>query len=1072
MKRYLQPILVLFFLCVLCDSVVSSSARAAEKKIEYNRDVRPILAENCFACHGADSAARKADLRLDRRDEAIKAEAIVPRDAEKSSLIERIFSDNKAQAMPPRKTKKHLTDAQKEILKRWIASGAEYQAHWSFIAPKRSTPPAVKNRSWIRNPIDRFILAELEKRGLPPAPEADRRTLARRVSLDLTGLPPEPADVEAFVNDKRPDAYERFVDKCLDSPHWGEHRSRYWLDAARYADTHGIHFDNYREMWSYRDWVISAFNRNLTFDRFTIQQLAGDLLPNRTLDQQVASGFNRCNITSNEGGLIPEEYLVLYTRDRTETTARVFLGLTANCAVCHDHKFDPLTMKDFYSMSAFFNNTTQGAMDGNIKDTPPIVFVPLMEDRRRWDALAKDLAEARKQVETRKQTARADFAKWLSSRSHAERGNENVAPATGSLPSEGLRFHAALNEGSGGTVHLMVDGKPRTAALASGAAWAAGHVADKAFKVQSGGTVEAADAGDFDKNQGFSYGAWVKLTKNVFGGAVLARMDDKHDYRGWDLWIQNGQVGAHIIHKWQEDALKVVSRNPMKTGQWNHLFITYDGSGRPGGVKVYINGEPQETNVDANSLRNSIRTKVPLTIGQRHTASRIDGLVLQDVRVYGRTLSGQEVEGLVKGARGSWLLSKPAKQRTAAETNELFDGWLASHDTAYQGLTKKIGDLQREELALKSRGTIAHVMQEKTGEPTAYVLYRGEYDKRRDPVKAGTPQSLPPLSKDLPRNRLGFAQWLLRPENPLMARVTVNRFWQELFGNGIVKTSEDFGTTGELPSHPELLDWLAVEFREIGWDVKRFFKLLVTSAAYRQSAQVTPKKLEKDPDNRLLSRGPRYRLDGEMIRDYALAASGLLVRKLGGPSVKPYQPDGVWEAVAMDVSNTRIYRRDSGDKLYRRSMYTFWKRAAPPASMDIFNAPSREVCTVRRERTNTPLQALVTLNDPQFVESARWLAQTTLQARSASDGKADGDETRIDFMARRLLCRPLRAEEMKVVQASLKDLLAHYKANAADAKKLLAVGEAKVDPKLDAGTLAAWTMLANEMMNLDEVLNK
>jgi hypothetical protein len=1033
--------------------------RAAERKIEYNRDVRPILAENCFACHGADSAARKADLRLDRRDDAIKAEAIAPGDVEKSALIERILSDEKSQVMPPPKTKKKLTEAQKETLKRWIAAGAEYEAHWSFIPPKRAPLPAVKDIGWVRNPIDRFILAALERRGLRPAPEADRRTLARRVSLDLTGLPPEPADMEAFVNDQRPDAYERYVDKVLDSPHWGEHRARYWLDAARYADTHGIHFDNFREMWSYRDWVITAFNRNMTFDRFTIEQLAGDLLPNRTLDQQVASGFNRCNITSNEGGLIPEEYLVLYTRDRTETTARVFLGLTANCAVCHDHKFDPLTMKDFYSMSAFFNNTTQEAMDGNIKDTPPIVFVPRMEDRPRWDAVAKELGEARKAVEARKQSARADFDKWVNN-------NKPGAPATGPIPSDGLRFQAALNEGNGGTIHLSVDGKPRTTALTSGATWDTGHVAARAFKSQAGSVLEVADAGDFDNTQGFSYGAWVKLTKNVPGGAVFARMDDQHDFRGWDLWIQGDRVGAHIISKWQEDALKVVSRNPIKVGQWNHLFITYDGSGKPGGIKVYVNGVPQETNVEAGSLRNTIRTKVPLKIAQRHTSSRIDGIILQDLRIYGRTLAAAEVDRLVKGTRGTWLLSKPAKDRSDAEKKELYDWWLTALDTSYQGLTKKVSDLQQEESALKSRGTIAHVMQEKSEKPIAYVLYRGDYDKRRDKVDADTPKSLPPMPKELPRNRLGFAQWVLRPENPLTARVTVNRFWQEVFGTGIVKTSEDFGVSGELPLNQELLDWLAVEFRETGWDVKRFFKLLVTSAAYRQSAQVTPEKLDKDSDNRLLSRGPRYRLDAEMIRDYALAASGLLSRKLGGPSVKPYQPEGVWEAVAMIGSNTRDYRRDDGDKLYRRSLYTFWKRAAPPASMDIFNAPSREVCTVRRERTNTPLQALVTLNDPQFVESARYLAQKTL--------KEGGDKTegRIDFMARRLLCRPLRTEEAKVVQASLNDLLAHYKAHAEDAKKLLAVGEAKTDASLDPTILAAWTMLANEMMNLDEVLNK
>jgi hypothetical protein len=1128
MKRLPRNDYLLSSLCVLCAFVVNSSGRGAETKIEYNRDVRPILAENCFACHGADSAARKADLRLDRRDDAIKAEAIVPGDVDKSALVERIFAEEKSQVMPPPKTKKKLTAAQKDTLKRWIAAGAEYQAHWSFIAPLRPTPPAVRAEKWVRNPIDRFILADLEKRGLQPAPEADRRTLARRLSLDLTGLPPEPADVEAFVHDKRADAYERFVDKMMDSPHWGEHRARYWLDAARYADTHGIHFDNYREMWSYRDWVINAFNRNLTFDRFTVEQLAGDLLPNRTLDQQVASGFNRCNITSNEGGLIPEEYLVLYTRDRTETTARVFLGLTANCAVCHDHKFDPLTTKEFYSLSAFFNNTTQGAMDGNIKDTPPIVFVPQLEDRPRWDAVVKELAATRKQIEARKQAARAEFDKWLASgtgvspvregggtgvspvrqtpsagggtgvspvrqtpsagggtgvspvrQTVREGGGTGVSPVRQTVregggtgvspvrqtPSAGLRFHAALNEGKG-TIALTVDGKTRSAVLPSGVAWDAGHVADKAFKVQSSGTLEVKEAGDFDDKQGFSYGAWVKFTKKAASGAIFARMDDRHDFRGWDLWLQNGRVGAHIVHKWQEDALKVVSRNPIKTEQWNHVFITYDGSGKPGGVKVYVNGGAQETNVEAGSLRNTIRTTVPLKIGQRDSTSRLDGLVLQDVRVYERTLPPHEVERLVKGTRGAWLLKKPAKARSAAETNELFEWWLTTSDAKYQELAKKAGALQKEEASLKSRGTIAHVMAEKASEPTAFVLYRGEYDKRRDAVKAETPSSLPPMPKDLPRNRLGFAQWLLRAENPLTARVTVNRFWQEVFGTGIVRTSEDFGTTGELPSNQELLDWLAVEFRQSGWDIKRFFKLMVTSAAYRQSAQATPQKIEKDPDNRLLSRGPRYRLDGEMVRDYALAASGLLVRKLGGPSVRPYQPEGVWEAVAMIGSNTRDYKRDNGDRLYRRSLYTFWKRAAPPASMDIFNAPSREVCTVRRERTNTPLQALVTLNDPQFVEAARFLAQTTLKEGG------DKDEGRLDFLARRLLCRPLRPEEMRVVRASLRDLLLHYKAHAEEAKKLLAVGEAKIDAKLEPGTLAAWTMLANEMMNLDEVLNK
>ncbi len=1040
----------------LCVSVVSSSARGAER-LEYNRDVRPILAENCFACHGPDSAARKAGLRLDRREDAVKAEAVVPGKPDNSALVERIFSDDAGHLMPPPKTHKKLTAAQKDTLRRWIAAGAEYQPHWSLIAPKRPPLPAVKNAGWVRNPVDAFVLAELEKRGLRPAPEADRRTLARRLSLDLTGLPPQPAEVEAFVNDKAPDAYERLVDRFLKSPHWGEHRGRYWLDAARYADTHGIHFDNYREMWSYRDWVIDAFNKNKPFDQFTIEQIAGDLLPNRTLDQVVASGFNRCNITTNEGGAIAEEYLVLYARDRVETTSQVWLGTTAGCAVCHDHKFDPLSQREFYSLAAFFNNTTQAGMDGNVKDTPPILPVPRLEDRPRAEALKKELPEVRQQAEARLQAARPDFERWL-----ATAKPEQIAAL---VPADWLRLHAPLNEGTGTALNLTLDGRPRTVSVTGGVAWDKGKVSNRALKLQRGAVLEVPEVGDFDKDQGFSYGAWVRFPRNVPGGAVFARMDDQNEFRGWDLWTEGGKVGAHIINRWPQDALKVVTRTPVPTGTWNHLFVTYDGSGRAAGVKVYVNGVPQPTDVQADSLKNTTRTPVPFTLAQRRTTSRIDGLQLEDLRVYGRTLTPAEVDRLAKGTAVAIPANKTPEQLTSAEKEELFRRWVPAQDKPYQALAEKLKALEQEEAAIKARSTVAHVMQERPQPAMAFVLFRGDYDKRRDKVEPATPRALPPLPADLPKNRLGFAKWLLLPEHPLTARVTVNRFWQEVFGTGIVRTSGDFGVSGELPSHPELLDWLAVEFRESGWDVKRFFRMLVLSSAYRQAAAATPEKLEKDPQNRLLSRGPRFRMDGEMIRDYALAAGGLLVRKIGGPSVKPYQPEGVWEAVAMIGSNTRDYRPDTGEGLYRRSLYTFWKRAAPPASMDIFNAPSRETCTVRRERTNTPLQALVTLNDPQFVEAARHLAEIALEEGQKTDG-------RIDVMARRLLARPLNTEETKVVQGTLDDLLAWYKAHPADAKKLLAVGASKADPAADPAELAAWTMLANEMMNLDEVLNK
>ncbi len=1036
---------------------MSAAGTSAEERLKFNRDIRPILAENCLACHGPDSQQRKADLRVDLQESVVENGLIVPGDPDSSEFIRRILSDDEAEVMPPPSSHKKLTNQQKQLLVRWVKEGAEFQPHWSFIPPERPEPPAIRQESWVRNPIDRFILARLEAAGLSPAPEADRRTLARRVSLDLTGLPPSPADVEQFVNDTAPDAYERYVDKLLKSHHWGEHRARYWLDAARYADTHGIHFDNYREIWAYRDWVINAMNQNMPFDQFTIEQLAGDLLPNPTLDQLIATGFNRCNITTNEGGVIAEEYLVLYTRDRTETTSAVWLGLTANCAVCHDHKFDPLTQREFYEMAAFFNNTTQGAMDGNIKDTPPVVPVPLDEDRPRWEALPGEIAAAREAVDQRREAARSDFEEWLAA--------ADAKAVEDMMPSDGLRGHLALSEGSGMQLAWFADGIAQTIQLAHPVTWQPGHVAAHALISSTDAAVEIPSAGDVEKDQPFSCALWVKVPSGVQSGALVARMDDQNDYRGWDVWIENYRVGSHLIHRWQDDAIKVVARDPLTPDQWHHVVIAYDGSAKASGVKIYVDGQAKAVDVFADALQNTIRTDVPFKVAQRHTSSRIANLGVQDVRIYDRALAESEARGLQLATRTLWLIAKPAAERTPEETGELFHWWLETLDQPYRQRSAMLASLEQEKAAIQARGTVAHIMQEKSEPPTAYVLFRGEYDQRREQVSADTPDVLPPMPAHLPRNRLGFAQWLLLPEHPLTARVTVNRFWQEVFGTGIVRTTEDFGITGEEPSHPELLDWLAVEFRESGWDVKAFFKLMVTSATYRQAAMITPEKLEKDRDNRLLSRGPRFRMDAEMIRDYALAASGLLVRRIGGPSVKPYQPDGVWEAVAMIGSNTRDYQQDSGPNLYRRSMYTFWKRSAPPASMDIFNAPSREVCTVRRERTNTPLQALATMNDPQFVEAARHLAQIAI--RHAPETRA-----RIDLIARRLLARPLTEEELAIVAESLAALEAHYAAHPDDAQQLLTVGEMKPAPNMDTSTLAAWTMLTNELMNLDEVLNK
>ena len=1043
-------------------TVLAAGPAAAADELSYNRDIRSILVENCFSCHGADSAGRKADLRLDERDQAVESGALVPGDPDSSVMLDRIFSDDPEEVMPPPETKKSLTAAQKELLVRWIKEGAEYEPHWSFIPPAKPEPPAVKGESWVRNPIDRFILAGLEAAGLTPAPEADRRTLARRAALDVTGLPPDPAAVEAFLADTRPDAYERYLDVLFASPEWGEHRGRHWLDYARYADTHGIHFDNHREMWTYRQWVIQAFNDNLPFDRFTELQLAGDLVdlpsdasPDEVLQARIGSGFNRCNMTTNEGGIIDEEYVVLYARDRTETTATVWMGLTVGCAVCHDHKFDPVSAKDFYSLSAFFNNTTQAPRDGNVKDTPPILTVAKPEDRPRLAELERALPIAKRTVTDRRAGAKPAFEAFLAA----------ATPETvrAMLPADTPLVSLPFAEGEGSKTRANLLGKQADLPLSETISWQAGPAGRPAVTLD-GKAAELASAGDFEHDQPFTVSCWLKPPANDTFYAVAARLDEAANHRGWDLFVQGRRAGMHLIHAWADDALKVVAESQLPADAWTLVTLTYDGSGKAEGVRVYYDGKPQKLKLENNKFkRNSIKTAAPLTIGSRTPGGSAHGVGLADLAIHGRALSEVEVLGIAQAATLATVVKLPPAERAKAG-GSLYDWWLGAKDDAFIAATKTVAGLEAEIAGIKARGTIAHVMHEKDGMPMAHVLDRGEYDKKKEEVAAGTPAALPPFPDHLPRSRLGLARWLLLPEHPLTARVTVNRFWQEVFGTGLVRTAGDFGITGELPSHPELLDWLAVEFREQGWDVKRLFRQMLTSAAYRQAAVTTPEKIAADRDNRLLSRGPRFRMDAEMIRDQALAASGLLVRKLGGPSVRPYQPEGVWEAVAMPESNTKKYAPDTGEGLYRRSLYWFWKRSAPPASLDIFNAPSREICTVKRERTNTPLQALVTLNDPQFVEAARALADLALE-------QPGDDAARFDFVAGRLLARPLDSDEREIVAASLAALAGHYAAHPDDAASLAAVGASR-PRSADLPRLAAWTMLVNQLSNLDEVLCK
>jgi hypothetical protein len=1048
-----------FVLATSCFLLWTAGGLAAP--IDFQRQVRPALSDACFQCHGPDPATRLADLRFDTREGAFgkrpSGTPIVPGDPDGSLLYQRIINPDKARRMPPEYSHKTLTEEQISTIREWIEQGANWEEHWAFTAPTRPEPPRVENAAWVRNPIDRFVLARLKTEGLEPAPEADRRTIARRVALDVTGLPPSPEQVDQFLNDRSADAYEKFVDRLMASEAYGEHRARYWLDAARYADTHGLHHDNYREMWPYRDWVIRAFNRNQPFDDFTVEQIAGDLLPNATKEQVVATGFNRCNITTSEGGSIKEEVLVIYAKDRVDTTSTVWLGLTVGCATCHDHKFDPIAQRDFYSMAAFFRNTTQQAMDLNHYDTPPALILPPMEDETRWGALKTEEPQAREKLADARVDAQNDFDEWLRSRK------------TNAISVERFDGSESLSLDLGRRATVRLGAKTASLKLAKAAS-----VKRRVLELPKEGFAEVAGFPSFSTDEPFTISVLVQLQEGEKSRVIAAQTDPRKEDRGWKLVLSEGLPSLELIAKDRHTiGRKATGDRKVEVGKWHHVVATYDGKRQRSGITIFLDGKPlpaENFGRELPTLRGSIETDAPLILGASENedgdkSGFLNGAI-RDFRLFRRALTEPEAALLARWDVLTSARKKKAGRLSDGERQALELYYLVRRHEPYQAAAKGLAALRDERRAILHRSAVTHVMKEKEdSDPMAHVLYRGMYDQRRDEVGPATPGVLPPMPDTFPRNRLGLAKWLVSDSNPLPARVTVNRFWQEVFGTGLVKTAEDFGSQGEAPSHPELLDWLAVEFRESGWDMKHMFRLILTSAAYRQSAVVTDVKRERDAENRLLSRGPRFRMDGEMIRDYALVTSGLLAKRIGGQSVKPYHPEGVWEAVAMNGSNTRFYKQDEGESLYRRSMYTFWKRAAPPPSMVTFNAPTREFCSVRRERTNTPLQALLTLNGTQFFEAARHLAADAVRASKHLDRQ-------LDYMSERLLVRGLSEKEREIARSAYKDYLHYYDANPDAAGKALSVGDSEPDAGLPKAESAALTMLANQLMNLDEVLNK
>lgn len=1021
------------------------------KSIDYNRDIRPILANNCFKCHGHDPAGVMAGLRLDHRESAVtKLEdgktAIVPGKPELSEMIRRINAGDD-ERMPPPFTHKTLSEADKKILTTWVQEGAEYKEHWAFVPPVRHAPPKVVDEAWVKNDIDRFILAQLESSHLKPSPEADKPTLLRRLYLDIIGLPPSPAELDAFMADKSPDAYEKVVDKLLASARYGERMAMDWLDAARYADSNGYQADYERYQWRWRDWVIDAYNQNMPYDRFIMEQLAGDMMPNPTLSQRIATGFSRNHRINTEGGVIAEEWRVETVIDRVETTSTAFLGLTSGCARCHDHKYDPITQKDFYRLFAYFNNVPEsGTGEERPVNHPPLIKAPTPTQTSQLAAIDERLKVLDNEIN-------ASIDK------NVEFSSTMTTPETkwpeALLASQSARWEFKETPQAIGRSLLQqpkIMGKP-----GSNPGRSTGAVV-----TNKDNWLDLGQAGDFDNTDSFSYSAWVFPEDG--NGAPFGKMDPSNDYRGWDLFMAGGQVMVHVINKWPVNALKVRTKMTVPLKQWSHIAATYDGSMKPEGLKVYINGKAVETEVEVDKLSGTTRTTVPLTVGRRSGENAFNGQI-DDLQLYSRVVTPEEATWIADVNPAKPLLAIPVDKRTMAQKRDITRMMLIASDAAFAKTSKKRDAAARERQELDDQIPTLMVMDEMAKPRDCFVLTRGQYDKPAEKVTAGVPEFLPPIPKGVPNNRLGFAAWVASPENPLTARVAVNRLWERLFGTGIVATSEDFGTRAEFPSHPELLDWLATEFVRLKWDNKALIKEVVMSATYRQSSVVTPEILGVDPSNRLLARGPRFRLQAEMIRDQALEASGLLVNRVGGPSVRPYQPKGIWDETNF-YGNLRNYMPDNGPGLYRRSMYTIWKRTAAPPNMLLFDAPTRETCRIRRARTDTPLQALTLMNDETFLEASRVLAQHAI-AKSR-----DSVEGQLRFAFKSVLCREPKPSELEILKGGYEKRLAKFKKDPLAAKGIASQGASPTDKSIDPAELAAMSVVCSTLFNLDEAVTK
>ena len=1017
---------------------------SAQHEVDFSRDVQPILSDRCFLCHGPDANKREAGLRLDVREGALQKLpsgrfAIVPSKPDQSELLRRLTAHDADERMPPAASKLTVTAAEVGVLRRWIVAGAPYAAHWSFVPiPVEIALPVVENEAWIKNGLDAFVLARLEQAGLAPSSPATPAVFARRASLTLTGLPPDADQRDAMLRDGLSDeSINRLLDELLSSKRYGERMASEWLDVARYADTFGYQSDVERAVWPWRDWVVNAYNDNLPFDQFATWQIAGDLLPDATREQKLATAFQRLHRQTNEGGSVEAEMRLEYVADRTETFATAFLGMTVGCARCHDHKFDPVSQREYYELSAFFDNIDESGLYSHFTRATPTPALSLATDKQS-KAEAAAITKVRELESELVALQKSLIEKLLEKPAMILKDRSSDSDLVGSFAFESLAKAAVAN-----AVNEQAPGK-----VGDKPVLVAGHVG-KAIQFSGENWAKFPKTADFDRHQPFSLAFWLRVPEQYDRAVVMHRSKSWTDAgsRGYELLIEDGELSFALVHFWPGNAIRIRTEQKLAVDRWTHVTLTYDGSSRASGMAIHVDGETAATRVVRDSLTRTIQGggADALTLSQRFRDRGLKGGAIDELQVYRRQLTRAEASML--SGRGA-----------AAVASEEMAYYLRALSNEGRELRDKLRDARRALGKIRDGQREIMVMREMSTRRATYVRPRGSYLAQGERVDPGAPACLPALPKDAPQNRLTLARWLTDANHPLTARVAVNRIWQMHFGTGLVGTAEDFGSQGTKPSHPNLLDWLARTFIDSGWDVKALHRLIVSSATFRQSSNISSELRDRDPENRLLARGPRHQLSAEVLRDQALWASGLLVERLGGSPVRPYQPAGLWQE-----KSGATYHRAKDDGLYRRSLYTYWKRTSPPPAMLLLDASKRDVCVMRRQSTSTPLQALLMLNDPQFLESARVWAENVVAA-----GGADAESLSAVFV--RLTGRGPEPRESKILNMALSGQRDAYRGAEDRAHKTATIGDRKAKPGLDVTEVAAWTMVISMLMNFDEVV--